>query len=150
MTPAPKRRWSFSLRTLFVAVAILGIAFSWIAYELKWIRDRHAFRAKQLWSAESGHDVSKEDAAETIAGGWPSAYHSNAPGMLGLFGEYGLKWLYISVPRHDVRGDDDSSYSISVNHPEVRAASRLFPEAEIKVYWWDKAIGESHLVKIQH
>ena len=38
----PKRRWfSFSLRTLFVVVTIIGVGAGWVAYQLNWIRERH-------------------------------------------------------------------------------------------------------------
>ena len=43
----PKRRWfRFSLRSLFVLVTIAGIGAGWVAYQLKWIRDRHEFRGR--------------------------------------------------------------------------------------------------------
>ena len=35
----------FKLRTLFVLVAIISIPMAWVAYQLNWIRQRHAFRA---------------------------------------------------------------------------------------------------------
>jgi hypothetical protein len=38
MTPAPKRWFRWSLRTMFVVVTVLG---AMIGYELNWIRDRH-------------------------------------------------------------------------------------------------------------
>jgi hypothetical protein len=44
MTEAkPKCRWfRFSLRTLFVLVTIAGACAGWVAYQLNWIRERHA------------------------------------------------------------------------------------------------------------
>jgi hypothetical protein len=40
----PNRRWfRFSLRTLFVVVTTVGVASGWVAYQLNWIRQRHAF-----------------------------------------------------------------------------------------------------------
>jgi hypothetical protein len=45
MTIAPKRRWPrFTLRTLFVAVTVLGAASSWVHSQLDWIKQRHAAR----------------------------------------------------------------------------------------------------------
>ena len=44
MTPAPKRRWTFTLRTLFVVVTVFGI---WLGYEMNWIRERHAFLTRR-------------------------------------------------------------------------------------------------------
>ncbi len=40
---APRRRWfAFSLRTLFVVVAVFGC---WLGWQLNWIRQRHEFVA---------------------------------------------------------------------------------------------------------
>ena len=45
---APHRRWlRYSLRTLFVVMAICGTVLGWVAYEQKWIWDRHAFLEEQ-------------------------------------------------------------------------------------------------------
>src|SRR6185295_13425527 len=39
---APRRRWfRFSLRTLFLVVAILGVFHGWLGVQLKWMYDRH-------------------------------------------------------------------------------------------------------------
>ena len=38
--------FQFSLRMLFVAVAVVCIPLSWIGYHLNWIRQRHAFLAQ--------------------------------------------------------------------------------------------------------
>ncbi len=40
MTITPQRRWSFSLRTLFVVVTLLGLVAGWVVYQLNWIRQR--------------------------------------------------------------------------------------------------------------
>ena len=38
------RRWPrFSLRTLFVLVTVLGAAFGWIVYGVRWMQLRHAW-----------------------------------------------------------------------------------------------------------
>jgi hypothetical protein len=40
----PKRRWfRFSLRTVFVLVARVGVAAGWVACQLNWIQQRHEF-----------------------------------------------------------------------------------------------------------
>ncbi len=39
MTPAPKRRWSYSLRTLFVVVILFGF---WLGWNVSKIRQREA------------------------------------------------------------------------------------------------------------
>jgi hypothetical protein len=37
---APRRRWSFTLRTLFVVMTVTCIVGSWIGYELRFIQQR--------------------------------------------------------------------------------------------------------------
>ena len=44
MVIPPRRRWfAFRLRTLFVAMALFAIPWTWGAYQLEWIRQRRAF-----------------------------------------------------------------------------------------------------------
>lgn len=46
MIPAPKRRWfRFSLRTLFVAAAIVGVAVSWFLWNVQQVANRRALLA---------------------------------------------------------------------------------------------------------
>ena len=147
--PGRQRRWfRFSLRTLFVVVLVVAAVAAFSSYHLRWIQARHAFRAQQLWSSESGHGLSKEDAAAVIAEGWPTAYHTDPPWALGLFGEYGIDPLCISVRKDEVQRSGDG-YLISAVSSEVHTAKRLFPEAEIRVYWWEKETGTSHDVRVQ-
>jgi hypothetical protein len=40
MTAPPRRRFYFSLRTLFVLMTILGLFLGWVGAQLKWIHDR--------------------------------------------------------------------------------------------------------------
>jgi hypothetical protein len=42
-TPPHYRCFRFSLRTLFVTVALAAVPLGWVAYQLNWIRQRHAF-----------------------------------------------------------------------------------------------------------
>jgi hypothetical protein len=52
MTTAPKRRWfAFSLRTLFVGVAVFGI---WLGWEFNFVHQRNAMRD---WIADHGGSV---------------------------------------------------------------------------------------------
>jgi hypothetical protein len=41
------RRFRFSLRTLFVTMTVLGCGIAWMAYQLHWIRQRHAFLQRE-------------------------------------------------------------------------------------------------------
>jgi hypothetical protein len=117
MTLAPKRRWSYSLRTLFVVVTVVGC---WLGYELNWIRERHEFvneqeglrRAKDWRGEESGPRAS-----------------ANAPDLLWLFGEQGIGafGVLIAVDRLD-QFDDGFDWQ---SHETMRTARHLFPEATV-------------------
>jgi hypothetical protein len=53
VSASSNRRWSFSLRTLFIAVMILGTAGYWIARRAAFERANHAYdRAYAEWQAE--------------------------------------------------------------------------------------------------
>lgn len=50
MPTVPKRRCTFSLRTLFVVMTVLGVLGGWLGYELNWIRQRDGVvRAQVSW-----------------------------------------------------------------------------------------------------
>jgi hypothetical protein len=46
-----KFRPRFKLRTLFVLIALISLPLCWVAYQLNWIRERHAFLGRPNWSA---------------------------------------------------------------------------------------------------
>jgi len=132
------------------AVAVLvSICLTWIAVELKWIHDRHAFRVAELASPDSGHGLQLDEAREIIAEGWPSAYHTKAPGALGLFGEYGLESLYISIPRSRLHRSSDNTFFVGASDHKVLQARHLFPESDVRVYSWNPADSRSDDVVIK-
>jgi hypothetical protein len=49
---APRRRWSFSLKMIFVAMFLLAIPLGWAAYSLHWIRQRHRLMGKYFAEME--------------------------------------------------------------------------------------------------
>jgi len=105
MTRAPKRRWSFSLRTLFVVVTLGGC---WLGYHLNWIRERHALR----------------DEPNVTASFIPM---QRAPSLaLRLMGERGANSIFL----HYAWGSPTLSES---DEAQKNLASRLFPEAIVKV-----------------
>ncbi len=108
---APKRRWSFSLRTLFVVVTVSCV---WLGYELNWIRERENLVAE--WRAMGG---------ETVAGSapWPIRIlgaHGVARFQFGYFGGY--------------VGVDLTRPIMSVVNEDVRdKLTQLFPESRIEM-----------------
>jgi len=108
MTDAPRRRWfRFSLRTFFVVLTIFGI---WLGVQVKWIRDRHEFLARQngrtpprrlLFVCDNG------DAA--------------APWSIRFLGERGIYGITVA----------------DVDHATETRIKGLFPEAWVEVNRWD-------------
>lgn len=122
-----RRRFRFSLRTLFVVVSVLGIASGgWSAYHLHWIRQREQFLARQQKLQESVGPISTHSSAVDLwnrhagRGTQPekdqqSSYGDNfvrpkklpqkkrqPPGLLRLFGEEAVQELLVMIPREDV------------------------------------------------
>jgi hypothetical protein len=113
-TNAPKRQWlRFSLRTLFVAITILGVFVGYVVHSLRWIRERNEWRHE--W------DVSP-----------PTVYlhmneHKRAPWQLVPFGEYGhdtisFRFCPWDEPEPEITDEQKAHY---------RRAKLLFPEATI-------------------
>lgn len=76
--PAPirRRRFRYSLRTIFVAMAVVAI---FVAYHVNWIRQRREFlKIEDVWDFSGGFR------------GRPPA-----PGLLWMFGEKGIQHLVI-------------------------------------------------------
>ena len=44
----------FRLRTLLIAIALLSIPMSWVAYQLSWIRQRHEFLLRRTFFEYEG------------------------------------------------------------------------------------------------
>ena len=73
----------FSLRTLFVLVAIASVPMAWSAYQLNWIRQRHEFL----------HRIGGQG-----LGGISEIYFPKCPWSLSMFGErpQDVIWVYES------------------------------------------------------
>jgi hypothetical protein len=65
----------FTLRTLFIAIALISVLMAWVAYERHWIQQRHEFLRKHCasWTSNSNNDPIVQP-----------------PWHLRLFGERGL------------------------------------------------------------
>jgi len=98
--PRP-RSISFSLRTLFALLTLLGIGMGWLAWQVEWIRARHEF-------------VRSHDGDQVYPNMFGQATPP-APGVLPLLGEQGIWSIDVSRMSQD----------------ETAQARRLFPEARI-------------------
>jgi len=101
----PRRRFRFSLRTLFVLVTVLSV---WLGVQMKWIRDRHtALREARPFVRFSPH-----------TSGMFQVEHA-APWSIRIFGEQPVNTILV----HAGGGNDYSEDELK----------RLFPEARVGV-----------------
>ena len=114
---APRRRWfSYSLRTGFVLLTLLGMALGWVAVNLKWIRDR---RAAAQWYYSKGCGPVH----------WELPDKSEAPFSLRMFGECGWRYIYVSA--------DPAKPSAADQRERVESQlKQLFPEAQVFQTEW--------------
>ena len=118
MSAEPGRRFRFSLRTLFLVVAALGIVSICAKVQLDWIEKRHKVASENLAMIV---------AYKTGMVGTPSPMKPvTAPAALWLFGEKGYDRLELVVVV-DSYDDLPPVYSFEKLHE----ARRLFPEADI-------------------
>jgi hypothetical protein len=103
--PKPRRRWfSFSLRTMFVAVSLFCM---WLGYELNWIRERRAFLRMNM---------QKDSLAVP------------APWSIRVLGERGYFIVYVQTRYRKVISDETLDVETI---RRLNDARRLFPEAAI-------------------
>ena len=117
MTPRPKRRWSFSLRTLFVVVTVLGC---WLGWQVKIVRDRQALR-REL-------ELAASDSFEPYV-----AIGTRVDGSVST--TWGRKWSVNPVPWYRrVLGDEpvgDLGVPNGWTTSDVNRLRAAFPEAAI-------------------
>jgi hypothetical protein len=114
---ATRRRWTFSVRAMLIAVAIIALAVGWVANQLHWIRQRHVLMANGLILPKDLGDP--HPSQRPPAGPWDIP-----PWPLGWFGERGVEApsiTLISVPVDEVD-------SIA----ELTRVQRLFPETTVQ------------------
>jgi len=105
----PRRRWfQFRLRTLLIGVALLGAACSYVAHEVKFVRDRQVFLNASLSHFCFSQEMTDDDTTITGVRRW--------------LGDTGMKVITF-MPLFD--GPPENS------DEELRTARRLFPEARV-------------------
>jgi hypothetical protein len=107
MSTAPRRRWfRFSLRTLFLLVALIAAPLAWLGVQLKWIHDRHEAAA---WASD-----------HQSAGPFPQKT-TPAPWSIRILGESdGLRSMDVCAFTPEDR-------------EQVAKLERLFPERKISI-----------------
>ena len=113
MTRSPKRRWfrvSFSLRTLFVVVAMLACCFGWLGRNMNQVRDRDRFLETIPLHGSFAHGD----------GGW---IKRRIPFVWTILGAKPFKM--------DIRIPDDK-----FTPAEIERIREVFPEAKVSVYTW--------------
>jgi hypothetical protein len=119
MTTSSRPWFRFGLRTLFVAITIMGALSGWAAYQLHWIRQRHAFleSRKGFWVPLA---ISGSTTPEPAA-----------PRLLWLFGEKGIYYLAIEDKRLKTDGRGYEVLDMGTFRANFEEGQRLFPEAKI-------------------
>jgi len=112
MTASPRRRWfRFSLRTLFVLVAVLGLSLVWLGMQLKWIRERS--EARQWIDQHTSRMLHFGDCKEN---------ERPFPIGLRLLGEREVREIWLA---ESTMSNDDLEH--------VKRIAKLFPEARVSV-----------------
>lgn len=122
--PKPRRRFAFGLRTVFIVVAIFAVPCGWFAYQLSWLRERHAVLARP--DVESYY----------IGFGTPSR---SAPWPLRMFGEAPYLSVTIVIVDPDRTANEegervarDDARLTPCEREYLGQIHRLFPEAETR------------------
>ena len=102
----PGRSFRYSLRSLLIAITIVGLALGWVTRSNRWIQQRHALLT--LDDFYGNQSV-------------PPLFKHVAPGGLWLFGERG---------QHTIRIATESPLS-QADRIKVHEARRLFPESTL-------------------
>lgn len=112
---APKRRWfRFGLRTLFVVVTVFCLFLGGTAYNLNWIRQRHAALSSGRFS---GVAYKKADSVRAL-------------GLLWLVGEPSYSGIVIHLRERE------PLVATPVKESELIAVCKLFPEVRQNYVQW--------------
>lgn len=129
------RRVRYSLRTLIIATALAGLVFSWVAYQLNWIRQRREIIASPKFRYTVARPSYDDDTRQTI---WVSP---NAPWQLRMFGETGYTFISVHIigdvkefPLISSVGTVTEECLYPEQLREVERVRRLFPEANVMIF----------------
>ena len=86
----PRRRWSYSLRTLFAVVTLLCCFF---AYQVHWIRERHEFLAEPIFRSQPEQAFANIVYPDMVLA--PGVIPPQLPWSLRFFGE--LPVIYFMI-----------------------------------------------------
>lgn len=111
----PRRRFRFSLRTVFILVTLLGMALAWLVVQVKWMSDR---RYALRYSEHAGDVLPATAVAGPRLGPTPPA-----PWSIRILGEKGRRAICVVRDSKDMT---DAQFEA-----KVERIQRLFPEAEI-------------------
>jgi hypothetical protein len=108
--------FQFNLRTAFIALTLACLFFG---YEIDWIRQRRQF-IRTRTNSQYEYEHSKEPPVKTYP-----------PSALWIFGERGMSSLLVHIPFDETRADEFVGRVVKENHPRLKQAERLFPEATL-------------------
>ena len=114
--PAKFRWFAFSLRTMFIMVAMLCLAISWVTYQVRWVRERHSSMELLRGRLTFANGTLYKNGNERFVTFWVHVKIKPAPWSLRVLGEPGAGYLIFDLP--------DSG-------PELTQLRSLFPEASI-------------------
>lgn len=126
-----KRRnfFRFSLGAVFVLLTVLCLVSAYVGYEYRWVRARRAFLADSRLSARVGLvPAGKKVKSLQFPAGSTTQYHGE-PRLLYLFDELKMDSVGVWLDEQDVDWTRKLHGFIAANHPRLRHAQRLFPEA---------------------
>ncbi len=122
---APKRRWfRWSLRTLFVVVAVVGVALWWHG---QWLKQRDAFLAIRSSEAEQNRVKDLIDGGSVHLLGIPTPVSWSSKVHVALL------WAMHGPTRKEVTVVVDGGGTVQDSAREARLAQELFPEATINI-----------------
>lgn len=132
---AHSRRWSFSLRTLFVMITVLGC---WLGWCVGWVAERRALRAESELVRSKYGKISGADYEDISPLG--DTFSRRLLGIVGEVSNQDLLVFYLYDDRQFAIDADGHEHVIeTADCPKVRRSRLLFPEAQVTAVGVDKS-----------